>query len=58
MKRCEIEIKLAILVITIIIINIINNVSTLGRITSHCVSLGTDIKRVEYKYYQSLYQTI
>ena len=58
MKRCEFEIKLAILVLSIIIINIIDNVSKLGRITSHCVSLVTDIKRVEDKYYQGLYQTI
>ena len=58
MKICEFEIKLAILVLSIIIINIIDNVSKLGRITSHCVSLVTDIKRVEDKYYQGLYQTI
>jgi hypothetical protein len=51
MKRYEFEIKLAILVLSIIIINIIDNVSKLGRITSHCVSLVTDIKRVEDKYY-------
>ena len=49
MKRYDFEIKLAILVLTII--NMIGKVRKLGRITSRCVSLVTDIKRVEDKYY-------
>ena len=57
MKRCDFEIKLAILVLTYIIITIIDNVSKLGRITLHCVSLVTDTKKVQDKYYQLLYQT-